>query len=140
MFAAFLAAIAASSAQCPPIQLTIDKGDMPASFGTLLIQQTMANFTTAYARACEKGLLKGKALLPAESRNPGRIFLLNAPNANIASFYTADNGQTLLEYHFVSEDAQTYVPPADEIEEAIYCAVVGATEAEEEESGRCLPD
>jgi hypothetical protein len=32
------------------------------------------------------------------------------------------------------------VPSAAEIEEAIFCAVHGASEKEQEESGRCLPD
>ena len=140
MILALLAALATPAPQCPSIEVTIDKGDMPATFGATLIEQSTANFAKAYAEACAKGLLKAKLLIPADSKAPGRIFLLNAPEANVASIYTAKNGQTLLEYHFVTPDGQTYVPAADEIEEAIYCAVVGATQAEQEESGRCLPD
>jgi hypothetical protein len=140
MILAFIAALAASPPQCASVEVVVDRGDMPTNYGVELTRQTTANFAAAYAQACRKGLLKDKALVPPESKNPGRVFLFNSPNANVASIYTADNGQTLLEYHFVSEDGQKYIPGAEELEEAIYCAVVGATEVEQEESGRCLPD
>ena len=137
---AFLAALAASPPQCAPVDVTVDQGDMPASVGADLIRQTSANFTQAYAQACAKGLLKNKPVVPRDSKFPGRIFLLNAPNANVASIYTAENGQTLLEFHFLTEGGEKFVPSAEELEEAIYCAVVGATEEEQETTGRCLPD
>lgn len=137
MLLALLLAIATPPPQCPPVELVVDKG-MPASFGPALLKQVKASFSQAYAKACAKGILKSESLLPDEAR--GRLYLLNAPEANVASIYTADNGQILLEYYFVTTDGKTHVPPAEELEEAIYCRVVGATEAEQEESGRCLPD
>lgn len=137
MLLAFLAALA-TPPQCPAVELSVDKGGMPASFGPALLKQVKAGFSQAYAKACAKGILKSESLLPEEAR--GRLYLLNAPEANVASIYTADNGRILLEYYFVTTDGKTHVPPAEELEEAIYCAVVGATEAEQEESGRCLPD
>jgi hypothetical protein len=133
---AFLAALTASPAQCPLPALSVDNQD--AAFVRAFAERSenhtrlRDSFASGYSSACAKGLLKDRPL-PA-------IVLLNAPNANIASIYEDEGGRTLLEYPFVTEDGQTHVPPAEEIEEAIYCALVGATEAEQEESGRCLPD
>jgi hypothetical protein len=45
-----------------------------------------------------------------------------------------------LEHPFVASDGSVNVPSAVDIEEAIYCAVRGATEQEQQESGRCLVD
>ena len=136
MVIALLAALAAAPAQCPVPALSIDTQD--AAFvrayaeGSENLARFNASFAAGHANACAKGLLKDKPL-PA-------LVLLNAPNANIASIYEGEGGRTLLEYPFVTEDGQAHVPPAEEIEEAIYCALAGATEAEQEESGRCLPD
>lgn len=138
MLLALLLALATPPPQCPSVELSVGKGGMAARFGPALLKQVKASFSQAYAKACAKGILKSESLLPKEAR--GRLYLLNAPEANVASIYTADNGQTLLEYYFVTADGKTHVPPAEELEEAIYCRVVGATEAEQEESGRCLPD
>jgi hypothetical protein len=46
----------------------------------------------------------------------------------------------VLEYPFLTTDGKTQVPTSNELEEAIYCAVVGATPEEQESSGRCLVD
>ena len=46
----------------------------------------------------------------------------------------------MLGYPFVASDGSLNVPTAAEIEEAIYCAVRGATEQEQADTGRCLPD
>lgn len=130
-----LALAAASPAQCTTPRLLADDGDSAFSrqfeAGSPKLAQVKSNFTAAYASACAKGLLKSD--LPA-------ITLLNAPNANIASIYSDGRHRRVLEYPFVTEDGRSNVPTAEEIEEAIYCAVHGATEAEQEESGRCLPD
>jgi hypothetical protein len=136
MILALLAALATSPAQCPAIEIAVETADMPASFGAEPIKQASANFAEAYADACAEGLLKDKALLGA---GQARLFLFNAPEANIAVIYDRE-GRTILEYPFVTPDGAVNVPVAEELHEAIYCAVAGATEAEQEESGRCLPD
>jgi hypothetical protein len=46
----------------------------------------------------------------------------------------------VLEYYFVTRDRRVHVPGVADLEEAIFCAVQGATEAEAEEEGRCLAD
>jgi hypothetical protein len=46
----------------------------------------------------------------------------------------------VLEYPFLTADGVTHTPSAAELGEAIFCAVQGASQQEEEESGRCLPD
>jgi putative methionine-R-sulfoxide reductase with GAF domain len=112
---------------------------MPAAFGPKLVQQTSGNFAKAYAKACAEGLIKKKPLVTAKGANAGRLFLHNAPEANVASIYL-DGGRMLLEYPFVSADRKAHVPTTDELHEAIFCAVHGASEKEQEESGRCLPD
>jgi hypothetical protein len=104
---------------------------------------TLRNFDTAYRHACLKGLMRDHPLIEPGSVSPGRLFLKNAPEANIASIYrdSGENerpGRMVLEYPFVTTDGQVHVPGADELEEAIFCAVHGATS--EEDEGRCLPD
>jgi len=136
MLFTFLAALAASAPQCPPVEVTVDKADMPASFGAEPVKQASANFAEAYAQACAEGLLKSKPLV---AFGQTRLFLFNAPEANIAVIYDRE-GRTVLEYPFVTPDGAVNVPAAEELHEAIYCALVGATQAEQEESGRCLPD
>jgi len=99
------------------------------------------NFATAYRQACSTGILRGRRLIRPGSVPPGKLFLLNAPDSNIASIYNEGEerpGRMVLEYHFVTADRRVHVPGADELEEAIFCAVVGATS--EEDEGRCLPD
>jgi hypothetical protein len=140
MLLALLAALATSPLQCAPVEVSAEGAEIPATFGADSVKQVQAMFAQAYKKACAGGFLKDKPLVPADSRTPGRIFLLNAPEANVLSIYTAQDGRTLLEYYFVTPDGATHVPPADEMDEAIYCAAIGATEAEQEESGRCLPD
>jgi hypothetical protein len=134
MLIAFLAATAAAP-PCTIPALSMDSGDAAFSksfaVGSLKLAQVKDNFAKAYANACAKGLLK--------SDLPG-IVLLNAPNANIASTYSDDARRRVLEYPFVTEDGQTHVPAVEELEEAVYCAIHGASAKEQQESGRCLPD
>ena len=136
MLLALLAALAASPAQCAPVEVAVEAADMPISFGADSTGKASANFAEAYASACAEGLLKQKPLLADGQK---RLFLFNAPEANIAVIYERE-GRTVLEYPFVTPDGAVNVPVSEELHEAIYCAVVGATEAEQEESGRCLPD
>jgi hypothetical protein len=71
--------------------------------------------------------------------------VINAPDSNVASFYrqakdAANPDDMVLEFHFLTQDGAVQVPSADDLGEAIYCAVHGASAKEEEESGRCLAD
>ena len=84
-------------------------------------------------------MLKSRPLIPVNGANAGKLFLINAPTANVASIYPGD-GRMVLEYQFVENDGKVSVPDAAELKEAIFCAVVGASDKEREESGRCLPD
>jgi hypothetical protein len=129
----FLAALATLPAHCAPVPVTVAK-DMPRAFNSKLLGQASANLASAYSKACAEGLVRKKKLAPS-----GRIILHNAPDANVASIY--DSGaRTLLEYWFVTHDGKTHIPSVDELHEAIFCAMHGASEKEQEESGRCLPD
>ncbi len=107
------------------------------------MRATRAEFEIAYARACREGLLRRGRLLNGSNNV---LHLLNAPDANIASIYPISVGgyhglnRTGLEYAFVSHEGTLNVPNADELHEAIYCRIVGATPREQEEEGRCLPD
>ena len=136
MILALLAALTVSPSQCAPVEVAVEAADMPATFGAEPTKQAAANFAKAYSDACSEGMLKQKPLLESGQK---RLFLFNAPEANIAVIYDQE-GRTVLEYPFVTPDGKVNVPPAEELHEAIYCAVVGATQAEQEESGRCLPD
>ena len=131
-------AAAAAPAQCAPVDLTV--AGNPKTFiakfarNSAGFSDTAENFGKAYARACREGLLKDRPLVGVKSADRRHLFLVNAPDANVASIYESDK-RTILEYPF-----ETRIPSADELHEAIYCAVHGATAKEQEESGRCLPD
>ena len=126
----------AATARCAPVSIAMAGG--PKSFTAAFapkstaFKSTSANFAKAHAKACADGLLKPRDI-------PSRLVLHNAPEANVASIYVSD-GRTVLEYSFVTPDGRKHVPDAEELHEAIYCSVRGATPQEEEESGRCLPD
>jgi len=134
MIAALLM-LAAAPAQCAPVELSV-AGNAKTFISKFArnsggLAKTSANFDKAYAKACKEGLFKAKPLIAAKG---GKLFLVNAPDANVASIYGSDK-HTVLEYHF-----DTGAPSADDLHEAIYCAVHGASAKEQEESGRCLPD
>ena len=131
MLLAYLALAVASPAKCAPVELAVAPKTMPAAFGPNLVKRASGNFAKAYAKACGERLVKGGAL-------PRQLFLHNAPDANVASIYRTGKIM-VLEYPFVS-DGKANVPTADELHEAIFCAVHGASPKEQEESGRCLPD
>ena len=95
--AALVACAAPSAAEeCAAPVLTLDKSD--AAFakafaeGSKPLADTKTNFAAAFAAACANGLLKDKAL-PGGTGNPPWLYLLNAPNANVASIYTTDGGK-----------------------------------------------
>jgi hypothetical protein len=141
VFAAPLSA--ASPSKCAPVSLALSGGPKPFtakySAKSPAFVQASANFAKAYAKACGEGLLKKKPLVDAKAKDKAHLILLNAPEANIASIYL-NAGKMLLEYPFVTDFGKASVPSADDLHEAIYCAVHGASAKEQEESGRCLPD
>jgi hypothetical protein len=68
------------------------------------------------------------------------VFVMNAPEANVTSLYfgpSAAPPAMLLESPF-GDPPQ--IPSVADLHEAIYCWTRGATEEEQEASGRCLPD
>ena len=137
---------AAQPAACAPppvLLLSPDFADPGRKFGSKELEATKANFAAAYQKSCQIGLLRDEALMDAEAGQPTQLLLHNAPEANIISIYSrgrgSEPGPMVLEYHFVSHEG-VHVPSVEDLEEAIYCTVKGATPQEEEESGRCLPD
>ena len=124
-----------------PMSLVINAGAL--SRHKSVASRTIENFVAAYGAACSKGLFRNRRLIQPGSVPPGTLFLKNAPEANVASIYNEGGegerpGRMVLEYPFVTADGQINVPTAEELEEAIFCAVVGVTS--EEDEGRCLPD
>ena len=140
----------AASPACAPVPdlaLSQDFADPRDAYGedSLTFRQLEANFAAAYRKACAEGLLAQAPLVPAGVPHPGTLFLVGAPQANVASIYREGEaqdrpGDMALEYAFIAPDGQLQVPGEDELHEAIYCAAHGASEAEQQASGRCLPD
>jgi hypothetical protein len=128
-----------SAGNCAPPALAMADN---AQLESALMDETKANFATAFKSACGKGLLTGKPLVDPKATDQGMLFLINAPEANVASIYLSDvdGSRMMLEYPFLTIDGKSQVPSSDELEEAIYCAVVGATPEEQESTGRCLVD
>jgi hypothetical protein len=129
----------AAAEECMPPALAMADNTQLSS---ALMDEAGANFATAFKSACDKALLHDKPLIDPEATDEGKLFLINAPEANVASIYLSevDGGRMVLEYPFLTTDGKSQVPTADELEEAIYCAVRGATPQEQEASGRCLVD
>jgi hypothetical protein len=125
--------------ECAPLSLAMADNKQLES---KLLVETKANFAAAYKGACDKGLLTQQPLIDPKAADQGKLFMINAPEANVASIYLSDvdGSRMILEYPFLTTDGKTQVPTADELEEAIYCAVIGATPQEQEASGRCLVD
>ena len=129
----------------PPIVRRNGFADSSDRFGpsSAVFRETVANFAVAYRRACGSGLLSGARLYRNISRRD-QLLLRNAPDANVASLYPIGMERTgtslQLEYPFVGHDGEANVPSTDDLHEAIYCYVRGATPREHEETGRCLPD
>jgi hypothetical protein len=141
--------VATACALAPTLALSPDFADPRHAFapGSAAFQRLEANFAAAYRGACARGLLRTRPLVAAGAADPGRLLLKNAPEANDASFYLdgeegAPRAQRhmVLEFPFVTEDGVAHGPTESELNEAIFCAVHGATQREEDESGRCLPD
>ncbi len=102
------------------------------------------NVRAAFKSACKYGLLKGSTIPALQGVSTRRLFLENQPNANTARLKVGKrpdgSWRLVLAYPYVAADRSIHVPGAAEIQEAIYCAVHGASAKEQEESGRCLPD
>src|SRR5437867_1038584 len=117
MLSLVLLAAATGTHNCAPVSLAVSgskqftKAFLPTSAA---FRKTSANFAEAYAKACSEGLVKDKPLAPS-----GRLFLVNAPDANIGSIYST-GGRTVFEYWFVTHDGRAHVPSAGQIHEAIY--------------------
>jgi hypothetical protein len=139
----------AACAPAPTLVLSEDFADPHRAFAlrTDPFRRTGVNFAAAYRAACAQGLLRGRTLADAGAGQPDRLFLRNAPEANIASIYLdgeegapAPARRMVLEYPFLTADGTAHVPGTEELAEAIFCHVRGASVREAEESGRCLPD
>jgi hypothetical protein len=98
------------------------------------------NFRVALDKACSEGLLEGDPIVDERAYVRDTIFVLNAPEANVTSLYfgpSAAPPAMLLESPF-GDPPQ--VPSVEDLHEAIYCWTKGATEEEQDTTGRCLPD
>ena len=143
MLLAFAALLAASSERCPLPVVMLSGNDKAFTVrfwaGTPRRREVEGEVRAAFKSACKYGLLKGSTIAKLQGVSSRRLYLSNAPDANVASLYDR-NGRLVLEYPFVASNRTMNVPSAKEIQEAIYCAVHGASAKEQEESGRCLPD
>lgn len=98
------------------------------------------NLRVALDKACAEGLLEGDPIVDQRAEAKDTIFVMNAPEANVTSIYfgpSAAPPAMLLESPF-GDPPQ--IPSVEDLHEAIYCWTKGATEEEQETSGRCLPD
>jgi hypothetical protein len=142
-----VAKVAATCAPAPTLAPDREFGDAGKAFGkdSKAFADLRANFSNAYAGACRDGLFAKQALMPPGVPQPDTLFLHNAPDANQVAIYLEPNegdrrSDMLLEYFFVTADGQAHVPSAADLKEAIYCDTVGASEQEQDDSGRCLVD
>ena len=97
------------------------------------------NWTAAVDRACADKLAGDKPLNHPDVLGP-MLLLFHAPEANIVSIYLNDRRKPermVMEGPFGTPPK---APSAEDLYEAIYCTVKGATPEEEEQNGRCLPD
>jgi hypothetical protein len=136
-------------APTPTLAVTEDFADPRHTFASRspAFRRLEANFAAAYRAACANGLLRRERLITARAGESERLLLKNAPDANVASIYLdgedgapAARRHMVLEYPFLTADGAAHVPGTEELGEAIFCHVQGASARETEESGRCLPD
>ena len=150
--AAAPAAKAETASACAPApQLVLGEGFNNArgafAAGSGPFRRLEANFAAAYRASCTPGLLQRHALIEAGASERDRLRVKNAPDANVASIYLdgeegapASRRHMVLEYPFLTANGTTHVPSESDLRETIFCAVQGASQQEEDESGRCLPD
>jgi hypothetical protein len=141
--AALLSAAAADKCIEPSITSVVGTAAFFAKFNihSASYAAAEANLREGFRRACAKGLLSEPSIITQGAGPDGLLDLENAPDANVAAFSVDEQTERLtLEYPFVASDGTVNIPTAEVIEEAIYCAVRGATEEEQAETGRCLVD
>ena len=98
------------------------------------------NFRIAFDKACAEKLLDDGYLTDERAYDRSVLHVVAANEANIASIYFAPSGApptTMMEVPF-GDPPQ--IPSVEELHETIYCWAKGATEEEQETTGRCLPD
>ena len=98
------------------------------------------NVRVAFDKACSDKLIADGLLTDERSHDRTVLHVVGANEANIASIYFAPSAAppaTMMEVPF---GIPTRIPSVDELHETIYCWAKGATEEEQETSGRCLPD
>jgi len=137
-------ASARPAADCAKVTLDIDperfaEGRQNFAVGTKARTRLDENFTVAIAQACAEGMMAKQPLVDPRSKEKNTVFIANAPEANVASIYF-NEGATWFEGPFFVEGKHVQVPGPDAIKEAIFCHTIGATEQEQETTGRCLPD
>ena len=145
---ALMAFAASQPPSCPVPTVGLARADeaMTARYadGSPALRALEANVGKAFRSACAKGLIRGERVAQLSGASSRRIFLENWPDANVASLEADQlrdgNWRLVLGYAFVASDGKVNLIKAEEIEEAIYCAVKGATKKEMKESGRCLVD
>ena len=139
MLLAFLLTLAEPNAveSCPLPRLDF-------SSATTLSEEDRARFTDnfriALEKACAERLFADGLLTDERSYDRSVLYVVSANEANVSSIYFAPSGApptTMMEVPF-GDPPQ--IPSVDELHETIYCWAKGATEVEQEESGRCLPD
>ncbi|MDZ3831874.1 MAG: hypothetical protein U0S50_08665 [Sphingopyxis sp.] len=137
----------ADQARCTPYpQFQFDaKMQQAPWFGAFIkadgFRKVVASFKQAYENACASGhFVSGNDLADAPS-----IILRNASDSNALGLYPAEFDDAppqpliFLEYHYHRNGA-IHTPSDAEMEEAIYCYAVGATDDERASTGRCMPD
>ena len=98
------------------------------------------NFRVAFDKACAENLFEDGYLTDERAFDRSVLHVVGANEANVASIYFAPSGApptTMMEVPF-GDPPQ--IPSAEELHETIYCWTKGATEEEQETTGRCLPD
>lgn len=135
-----------SAPNCPPVPVLImdpNDSDWPESLregGTDNAIFT-ANFAIAYERVCNEGLLGERGLQDRAGVTVERFYVYNVPDANdpyIGDYPEGERGFHM-EGPFFREN-EIYMPDADLLHYALECWLRPATEAEVNETGRCLLD
>ena len=146
LFAALATAANPVPARCSPP--TVILADNDKNFvvrfwaGTPRRRQVEDNVRAAFKSACKWRLLEGATIPKLSDVSSRRLFLENQPNANAALLEAArrpdGSWRLVLSYPFVAADGSMHVPSATEIQEAIRCAVRGASRQGQEAGGACL--
>jgi hypothetical protein len=139
---------AAAPAPCPIPELLPPEGSGPFeqafASSTAAFRQTAASIRDGFRRACGKDLRVRSQFTDLSEADAKRIALENWPDANVPMLETSQRPdgtwRLMLGGPFLASDGSVNVPTAAEVEEAIFCAVKGASEEEQAESGRCLVD